>query len=132
MFVFHFLTHPNWKTTFTWTWSVTITIENFNAKFGAGMKSDYMKPHALEESNHRADCMEGFVEENICIGFDTQHEMPPRKSSLSTPHWIIRNQIDYIIFEQKIQKQLHFLKNIFRNRCRLQLSSVNSKSDRRK
>lgn len=89
----------------------TITMGDFNAKIGAGFKTNYIGPNGLGERNQRGDTMELFVEENELVVLNTQFKMHPRKlytwiSPLSKAERIIRNQIDYILINKR-----------FRNSC---------------
>lgn len=89
----------------------TITMGDFNAKIGAGFKTNYIGPNGLGERNQRGDTMELFVEENELVVLNTQFKMHPRNlytwiSPLSKAERIIRNQIDYILINKR-----------FRNSC---------------
>uniref|UniRef100_A0A8D8VHS4 Craniofacial development protein 2 n=2 Tax=Cacopsylla melanoneura TaxID=428564 RepID=A0A8D8VHS4_9HEMI len=92
---------------------ITVVMGDFNAKLGAGQTSEYIGPFGLGERNQRGDELEIFAETHDLVALNTWFKQPPRKlytwrSPMDKPGKIVRNQIDYIMINQR-----------YRNSCKM-------------
>lgn len=88
-----------------------IVMGDFNAKLGAGNRSQHIGEHGLVERNERGDLLETFAESSDLVVMNTFFKLPPRrlytwKSPQDKPGRIVRNQIDYLLVNRR-----------FRNNC---------------
>uniref|UniRef100_A0A8D8WNS4 Craniofacial development protein 2 n=2 Tax=Cacopsylla melanoneura TaxID=428564 RepID=A0A8D8WNS4_9HEMI len=85
---------------------VTIVLGDFNAKVGEGSQTEVMGCFGLGERNERGDRLLLFCQENKMILTNTLYKQPKRRlytwiSPQDKPERIIRNQIDYIMINQR-------------------------------
>uniref|UniRef100_A0A8D8VTC7 Craniofacial development protein 2 n=1 Tax=Cacopsylla melanoneura TaxID=428564 RepID=A0A8D8VTC7_9HEMI len=94
---------------------ITIIMGDFNAKIGAGRTSNYVGQWGLGERNERGDMLENFAEINRMVLLNTQFQLHPRhlytwKSPKDKPGKIVRNQIDYIMINQRYRNSCTYVK----------------------
>ncbi|KAI5708046.1 hypothetical protein M8J77_015361 [Diaphorina citri] len=84
----------------------TIIMGDFNAKLGAGQKTEFVGMHGLGERNERGDTLEKFAEQHSLVVLNTQFKQHPRrlytwKSPLDKPGRTVRNQIDFVMINKR-------------------------------
>lgn len=85
---------------------VNIIMGDFNAKLGAGEKTELIGSFGLGKRNERGDMLEKFTDEHGLVVLNTQFKQPPRRlytwrSPLDKPGRIVRNQIDYVLVNKR-------------------------------
>uniref|UniRef100_A0A8D8W1T6 Craniofacial development protein 2 n=1 Tax=Cacopsylla melanoneura TaxID=428564 RepID=A0A8D8W1T6_9HEMI len=94
---------------------VLIIMGDFNAKLGAGIKTQYIGAHGLGDRNERGDLLEKFVEDSELVVTNTFFQLPPRrlytwKSPQDKPEKVTRNQIDYILVNKRFRNSFTSVK----------------------
>lgn len=92
-----------------------IVMGDFNAKLGAGYKSQYIGIHGLGERNPRGDLMETFAETSELVVLNTFFKLPARrlytwKSPQDKPGRIVRNQIDFMLVNKRFRNSFKAVK----------------------
>lgn len=89
-----------------------IIMGDFNAKVGQGRVEDVVGDFGLGDRNNRGDKLIQFCQEEKLVITNTWFKLPPRRlytwqSPQHTKDHIIRNQIDFILINQRYRNGLH-------------------------
>ena len=76
-------------------------METFNAKVGAGNKSDVNGIYGIGRRNERGERLVEFCKENslVLIGNTLFKQHPPQTFTRTSPDGETRNQIDYMLMQ---------------------------------
>ncbi|XP_022196330.1 uncharacterized protein LOC111053719 [Nilaparvata lugens] len=88
---------------------------DFNSKLGEGRTSDVVGPFGLGDRNKRGDMLEEFASSNNFVVMNTWFKLPPRrlytwKSPMDKPGNVVRNQIDYLLLNERFRNSCLSLK----------------------
>ncbi|XP_030753182.1 craniofacial development protein 2-like [Sitophilus oryzae] len=95
---------------------VTLLLDDMNAKIGQGSCGKCIGRYGLSERNERGDRLLKYCQENSMIITNTYFKLPKRrlytwKSPRDSENRIVRNQIDYIILNQRYRNAVKSVKS---------------------
>ena len=97
------------------TGEVNMIMGDFNAKVGQGKEDDIVGNFGLGQRNERGDRLIQFCREERMIITNTLFKLPPRrlytwKAPTDKPDNIVRNQIDFILINQRFRNSITSVK----------------------